>query len=351
MDRFAPRRGRLLIALVAAVAAVALAATPAQADPSTKTYSASVSLSSSDSARTSQLVVTSVPGRVSAVLWLRNDPASNQTFGSAKIEFTGDVAASSLGLPSGWSAAAGASGSSWVLTSSSPDVNIAPGRELEVDLTLTGSGNTSVTTSVKQSNDFKGNNNSFTNSGADPELAVIPSGYTICTGTCSPSASDPTTAVKASGTLSSSGQFGYQFSFEGDGGALNPACTAAAFGSYPDVRPLVVAAYGFSGVTKTISITFPRELVNYEPNNGTPWLDVCAGSDTPFPTYASFTGTAAYPYQGLLYNCDDPAYVKAVGKDSKNLQLHMCVADRSKNAGNETVVINVDSSTADPSYW
>ncbi|MGN6242402.1 MAG: hypothetical protein ACTHQ3_01855 [Motilibacteraceae bacterium] len=336
----APRRWRLLAAVVAGVGALSLTALPAQAAPSTKYYSASVGDPVLASGSTTTLSLT-------------NAPVSQQSFGSAQLTFSSD-AVSIASVPSGWNLANTPAGSStYLLTSSSVADSIAPGGSLQVTLAVSGSGSTSITTAVKQSNDFKGGNNSFINTGADPVLTVVPSGASICSpGTsCTTQQATTDSGITASATFSAQSTFGYQFGFATQS-LLNPACTAAAFGSTATVEPLVVQTYG-PAVGKTITITFPKALVNLEPNNGTPGLDVCAGADAGFPALQTFpAATGEYPFQGLLYDCDDPAYVKAVGKDKAGDLLHMCIVSRAKGAGaTETVVINVDPSANDPMYW
>lgn len=104
--------------------------------------------------------------------------------------------------------------------------------------------------------------------------------------------------------------------------------------------PIVVQTTG--GASGTVTMVFPKAVVNSLANNGTPLMQVCAGAKTPFlaADQVPLPGQT-YPYQGLVPDCPngyptgDPA---------------ICVVSRSKKAASETIVINV-SNLIDPSFW
>ncbi len=115
--------------------------------------------------------------------------------------------------------------------------------------------------------------------------------------------------------------------------------------------PLVVASYQSgslaSGVSGTITLTFPKAIVNSVPNNGTPLMPVCVGATQQFPTVQPTLGTKAYPYQGLLYGCTDSAYLASLTPG----ELGICVASYAKiHGGAEQIVID-STSLGDPMYW
>lgn len=371
----APRRWRWVAAIAVGVGALSLTTLPAEAAPSTKNYTAGVALPGGGlGSATSSLLVTNPSAIPDAVLWLTNEKDSNQNFGSVKISLSNSaLVLNSVSVPNSgtdWTVTQVTGG--WLLTSA-VGVSVAPAASLEVDLSVSGVGTASVVTSVKQSNDFNGGNNSFTLHGGDPQLTLVQSCDSTTTTTstgysCTPTATSSASKISASGSLSSTSQFGYIFNFsDPKAPQLLASCTDEAFGASASPEPLVVQTFSSgAGVAKTITLTFPRKLVNLAPNNGTPFLDVCAGADAAFPAYGGTGGTGwtggtgYYPFQGLLYDCTDQAYVDALnattflsdGTRVPTYPLHMCVADRYKIAGGaETVVINVESSTLDPSYW
>ena len=126
--------------------------------------------------------------------------------------------------------------------------------------------------------------------------------------------------------------------------------------------PLVVTSYQNGsgslalGVSGTVTLTFPKAIVNSVPNNGTPLMPVCVGATQQFPTPTvpptSNSGTpylypGPYPYQGLLYGCTDSAYLNSL----KSGELGICVASYAKiHGGAEQIVIDT-SSLGDPMYF
>jgi hypothetical protein len=102
-------------------------------------------------------------------------------------------------------------------------------------------------------------------------------------------------------------------------------------------------------------LTVPKALANLVPNNGTPNHPVCAGGDFPFPGSSSTEGldpgTFTHPFEGLLLNCSDPAYVQAVAEADPDAFLPMCVSSRARNAGKLIVTISIQATTVDPRVW
>lgn len=329
--------GRRLLLVGAVVAGLLAAALPASAAPSTKHYTATVSAAS-------------VPAGGSVTLSLVNAASSNQSFGSARVVVEGVRPAQVSVATAGWTLTPLAAGS-WQLTSAGPAVAVPPGGSLPLTLVMPadGDGPSTIRTTVKQSNDFNGRNNQFTNLGADPVVQTVPpADGTYCAGSCSPTIEPSVTGTTATVTMTSAAPFRYTTGF-GTGAPLS--CQDVPFGPGVLADPLLVDAVGTAPIGKTITMTFPRELVNRVPDNGTPKLAICAGADAAFPGSSPRPGTVqgTYPYEGLMLDCTDPAYLAATADPA--FPLHMCVASRSKKAGNETVVITIAPSLIDPRFW
>ena len=132
------------------------------------------------------------------------------------------------------------------------------------------------------------------------------------------------------------------------GQGLYLSCDSAVVGTNPADPLQVVSSLASSGTVTsgTLTLFFPKAIVNEVPNNGTPQMPICAGAYTAFPGSTSVTpsSTSPYPYQGLLYSCDDPSYL------SSSDTLKMCISSESKNAANETVVVEVSSLADDPEF-
>ncbi len=333
--------------LAAALALLALllgAALPASAAPSTKKYSATVSVGGAAPAASATVIAGGT-----ATLLLTNDPGSNQTFASAEVTFTGVLpTAVSVTGTDGWTVTqpAGTTGT-WRLTSSATAYAVTPGSSLAIAVVMPTAevGPTAIATTVKQSNDFNGRNNSFANTGADPALLTVAAG-TLCEGVCSPTFESSSTGVTAELTMTSAAPFTYVAGF-GSGKELS--CEDLVFGPGVDADPFTVQTSSSAGVAKTITLTFPLELMNAIPDNGTSRLPVCAGGDYAFPGSSS-EGTLAYPAEGLLLDCADRTYQR-LARDSATYPLAMCVASRSRDAGDVIVVISIASTRFDPSFW
>jgi hypothetical protein len=281
-------------------------------------------------------------------LSLVNAAASNQSFGSARVVVEGVRPADVSVAAPGWTLTPLATGG-WQLTSAGPAAAVPPGGSLALTLVMPADGNgfSTIRTTVKQSNDFNGRNNEFTNQAADPVVETVPpTGGTYCAGTCSPVIAAGASGTTATVAMTSAQPFRYTTAFGGPPAPLS--CQDVPFGPGVAPDPLLVDAVGSAPIGKTITMTFPRQLVNLLPDNGTPNLAMCAGADAAFPRIAT-SGVGTYPYEGLMLDCTDPAYLAAIADPA--FPLHMCVADRYKRAGALTVVITIEPSVKDPRFW
>lgn len=171
------RRSRTLTVALATMGLLVAAVTTgpaALAAPSTKLYAASASPTTLDLGSSTPVTIT-----------LADSPNSNQSFGSASItlggaagdSFTvGAVSVSATDGAGGWTTTVTTSGGSTTILVTSPSntEGVVPGTSLEVAVELTPEAVASipVTTEVKQSNDFNGNNNEFSLTDTDPTLQV-----------------------------------------------------------------------------------------------------------------------------------------------------------------------------------
>ncbi|HET9070910.1 MAG TPA: hypothetical protein VFN60_03270 [Acidimicrobiales bacterium] len=162
----------VLLAAIGLLLGTVATAPVALAAPSTKLYAASASPTTLSLGASGQVDIT-----------LANDPTSNQSFGSASLTLGGTagdsvevVGVSAEDGATGWTATTTLSGGSTVILITSPSNTggVTPGSSLVVTVTLTPHAVTAipVTTEVKQSNDFNGNNNDFALTTADPTLQV-----------------------------------------------------------------------------------------------------------------------------------------------------------------------------------
>lgn len=170
-------RRRLWPALLGAVLAAALVAPVAQAGTSpasgVKSYAAST---------------TSATVQQGASVGLRlldcgacgGARASNQPFGSAQVSFPSGVFVwTPTSADHGWLTrdVSTTPGTTTLQLTTSTGTSVAPGDMLTLTLTaLTNAptGPATLTTRVKQSNDFSGTGNDFANSGSDPSVTVVP---------------------------------------------------------------------------------------------------------------------------------------------------------------------------------
>ncbi len=169
-----------------------------------------------------------------------------------------------------------------------------------------------------------------------------------CTTNCStPTNTSSNTGATGQVSASTNGTFTLVTSF-GQGDQLN--CDSAVSSSAADPY-LVEGVGGGSGTTatKTVTMVFPKSVVQSEPIPNAPLMAVCVGATRPFPTWLPYKGSTTDPYQGLLFGCADPLYIVL----APFAPLDMCVQSEHKSsAGAETVVISITSSTnVDPHAW
>lgn len=172
-----------------------------------------------------------------------------------------------------------------------------------------------------------------------------------CSGSCSSTVTSSATGTSA--TVDATGPqsfqllttFGYGYTLTCD----SQVASAAA-------DPLVVETPGTATtatVSGTVTMTFPKAIVNTVPDNGTPHMPVCIGATEPFPgSNTSPLTNETEPYQGLIYDCSSSTYQADLNTLSSSgaPYLAVCVSSYSKHAGNETLVLD-ESSLGDPVHW
>jgi len=170
------------------------------------------------------------------------------------------------------------------------------------------------------------------------EPIMVLQSYTTCTDTCSVTVTSATTGVSATIKATGKGKFNLGASF---GEGLTPACASQVNPGPWD--PLFVGEA--SGVSGTVTMTFPKEIVNTQANSGRPHMQVCAHTSTSQEFQAIGGGATA---DGLVADCVNGTYPYNV--QGTNL-LGLCVQSRAKGSlGHETVVLQV-SNLGDPSFW
>jgi hypothetical protein len=159
------RVGGGLLLLVVLSAAVLIGSV--HAAPSTKNYTANVHVTDATAAANALNTFT---------VTLKNDPRSNQTFGSANIKPPAgfDATAASTGRQ-GWSANVDSAG---IVELRSTSNAVVKGDSVAVSVTIdpasmTGCGSATWDTAIKQSNDFNGTNNEFTRLAAGTDLTPL----------------------------------------------------------------------------------------------------------------------------------------------------------------------------------
>ncbi len=354
MEQSSRQWARRLIVAVMLLAGLLVAALPASAAPTTKKYSASLSFGSTTGA---QMVTVPFGASSDVRLTLTNLQDSQQSFGSAQLTFAGTSLPTAVSVTRpGWSVQklTVSSGAQYLVLNSATLNPVPPGASLDVTVTMPGTPaaplpGTTLTTLVKQSNDFRGTNNDFTlDTTAPQKLQIVTAGSTgtPCAGTCTPSYTSSTNGVRANLTVTSSSAFTYTAGFTTN----RLRCDTIPFGTTVKPEPFRVDTDSTSPVSKKLVLTFPKALANLVPDNGTPHHPVCAGGDYPFPG-SSTMGAITHPHEGLLLNCSDPAYAAAVAAADPAAFLPMCVSSRARSAGNLIVTISVAAPTADPRFW
>ncbi|HZS15313.1 MAG TPA: hypothetical protein VFC09_12010 [Candidatus Dormibacteraeota bacterium] len=174
-----------------------------------------------------------------------------------------------------------------------------------------------------------------------------------CIGSCTNNDKSNTTGTSATVNASDTGIFQIFTAF-GQGVVLS--CDVAVTKPGTPVDPLFAETQTTSGtVSGTLTMVFPKSVVNSLANNGTPLMQVCAGASEPFPakgdpsTGLPWPGSTAFPYQGLLYDCTDSTYLALVATDTFPVQ--MCVQSRAKIGGGAERIVVFASDLSDPSFW
>jgi hypothetical protein len=134
------------------------------------------------------------------------------------------------------------------------------------------------------------------------------------------------------------------------GTGLQLACDGQVATSPADPLQVVTSTSAAGG---SVTMTFPKAIVNSIVNNGTPQMPVCVGAMSPFagssPVTTGGTSPYLYPYEGLLYACDSSAYASYMEANPGGLAI--CVSSYAKiHGGAETVVVST-SSLGDPMFW
>lgn len=176
--------------------------------------------------------------------------------------------------------------------------------------------------------------------------------YVQCSGSCYTTVQSSATGTQGTVGAEDSGASFYLSATFGTG--LQLACDSQVATVAADPLQATTSTSAASG---TVTMTFPKSVVNSIPNNGTPFMPVCVGATAPFAgsnqTATSSTSSPyaynLYPYEGLLYACDSTAYASYLQDNPNNLQI--CVSSYAKeHGGAETVVIST-SSLGDPMFW
>lgn len=174
-------------------------------------------------------------------------------------------------------------------------------------------------------------------------FSVVQSYLRCSVGTCD--SSPITSSVNGTSGYSNTtfGAAGQLLGSFGLGNNLESSCTSQVTNSKVTVDPLVSQASVNSAAQGTVTMTFPKSVVNNLANNGTPLMQVCAGASQPFPGSNSLADPlpGPYPFQGLVADC---------GTSYTTIVDNICVLSRSKHAANEIIEIWVYD-LSDPSYW
>jgi hypothetical protein len=175
-----------------------------------------------------------------------------------------------------------------------------------------------------------------------------------CIQSCTTNQKSQTTGT--TGTVSASNSHNVFQIFTAFGQGVTLSCDGAVTSPGSPVDPLFAETQTAAGtVSGTLTLVFPKSVVNSLPNNGAALMPVCAGASQPFPrqgdpsTGEPFPGSTGVPYQGLLYDCTDAAYLSLVASGAYPVQL--CVQSRAKLAGGAEQIVVFASDLSDPSFW
>lgn len=167
-----------------------------------------------------------------------------------------------------------------------------------------------------------------------------------CSGSCTTTNNSGTTGTNSSVNAGDTGNFFQIFTTFGTGETLN--CDSAVTAPGTPVDPLFVETQTTAGtVSGTVTLVFPKSVVNSLANNGTPLMAVCAGASHAFLAQVDYPGSTDFPFQGLLYDCTDPAYLAG----ASGFTLQLCVQSRAKLAGGAEKIVVFTSDLSDPGYW
>lgn len=185
--------------------------------------------------------------------------------------------------------------------------------------------------------------------GAPGATAVTSSAFQVlqtCQGTCTTTDTSGTNGTTSSVNAGDTGNFFQIFTTFGKGEALN--CDSAVTVPGFPVDPLFVETQTITGtVSGTVTMVFPKAVVNSLTNNGTPLMAVCAGASQAFLAKVAYPGSTDFPYQGLLYDCTDAAYLASAA----SYPVQLCVQSRAKVGNGAEKIVVFTSDLSDPSYW
>lgn len=160
--------------------------------------------------------------------------------------------------------------------------------------------------------------------------------YVTCTGSCTTTVTSPTTGVSSTINASGKGTFKLGASF---GQGVGIGCASQVNPGPWD--PIFIG--GTSGISGTVTMSFPKEIVNTQSNSGRPHMKVCALAGLAFQALGGAATT-----DGLVQDCVNGSFPYAVGP---TYPLGLCVMSRVKGSlGHETITLLV-SDLADPSFW
>lgn len=157
--------------------------------------------------------------------------------------------------------------------------------------------------------------------------------YIQCNGSCSITVTSTETGVSSTIKATGNGHLGASF-----GQGLTLGCDSQVNQGGP-WDPLFIG--GSAGISGTVTMTFPKEIVNTQSNSGRPHMQVCAQAGVDFQNLGGTPTT-----DGLVPDCVDGTYPPGTAG-----MLQLCVLSRVKgNLGHETVTLLV-SDLGDPSFW
>lgn len=179
----------------------------------------------------------------------------------------------------------------------------------------------------------------------DVTVTESPTSTVTCSGSCQSEALSPSTGVNG-GVTTNTNVPSYSLTAAFGTGTLNCDSLVSHGGT---VDPLAVTAT--STVGGSVTLTFPPSFFSDgdQDADNTP---VCFGAGQRFPTWRPVEGSNSFPYQGLLYTCDNHVY-RFVTRHF-DFPLTACISSYSWSAGSETVVIRTSSfgtGGGDPMYW